>query len=437
MKFTPIQKLKVSLTALLFAIILLPSFSFASSSGLVIDEFRIDGLKGDKDEYVIVTNYGLVDILLDQYALTIKTSNTTYQYLYRFLAGSSIKSKQKIKICHNSVVGDVSCELFYTATSYEMKQNGVLAIINTANNKENIDVIGYGEIDYGSGGCWITGCEKYPLESPAIDTPYKRIDGQDTDASSLDFQAITTPIPIDVNSDKVVISELLPNPETGEEWFELFNPTNLDVSLSNLKICDVLGARHCYFFDKTDVLFAESYKTYAQSVTKITLNNNGDWLELYDIYDNLLADSGGDYGSADKGISLSLFGNEYRWTKSLTPGGQNIFVDTIEIEEETVSKPKTTKPRVVTVAKKTIVPAGSTSTDEAETPTSGEPAVKASETTKNQVLATKPTFGKKTLGWALIGMAILLVVSYICWYFRDYAKNIYNKIRHRDDSARF
>ena len=436
MKFSPSQKLNVSMLVLVFAIIFVPKFSFAAST-VVIDEFRVDGPAGNKDEYVIIANCSALTIDLNQYAFTIKTNNTNYQYLYRFGAGSQIRANEKVKICHNFMMVDTSCNLFYTisATSdYEMKMDGVLALINVANAKENVDVVGYGKVPYEESACWATGCEKYPLDSPAKNTPYKRINGQDTNNSSQDFEAIVTPIFIDLNADKLVISELLPNPETGSEWFELYNPTNLSIGLANLKICDALGARHCYFFNEAEIIPANSYKAFTQSTTKITLNNDGDWLELYDASDNLITDTGGDYGVADKGLSLALFGAEYQWTKTPTEGSQNIFTDTIEVESDTaLPTPKTTKAKVA-VAKKTIAasptnaPADSTTADE---------AVKAAETAKSAESATITPVTRKVLGWALIWLAILLILGYIGWYFRSYAKNIYDKIRHRDDSARF
>jgi len=291
-----------------------------------------------------------------------------------------------------------------------------------------LDAVGYGKLEYAN-------YKGTALATPAVGVAYKRI-GVSGD-NSKDFLPFIPVIPPDLNADKLVISELLPNPQTGEEWFELYNPTNLDVSLANLKICDVLGARHCYFFEKTDTLLANSYKIYLQSRTKITLNNSGDWLELYDTADNLLTDSGGDYGAADKGISLSLFGSEYRWTKTLTPAVTNVFTDTIEVEVDTVPTAKTTsKSKVVTATKKTIaattLPAPGQIQD-------AEADVKAADTTSAPVTASTivAVVGRKQLGWGLIGLAILLVLGYICWYFRDYAKEIYDKIRHRDDSARF
>lgn len=433
MHFSPLLKLKISMLVFTITFICAPVFSFAAPSTLVIGEFRIDGIGGEKDEYVVIANYGEASLDISQYALTLKTGNTTYAYLYRFLPGRMIQANEKIRICQNVVTGDSSCNLFYSGSAPpQMEEDGVLALVDLANKKLNVDVVGYG-----AAGCWESGCEKFPLDTPVRNALYRRINGKDTDASSQDFELLIPRIEIGLNVDKLVISELLPSPASGEEWFELYNPTNLNVSLANLKICDALGARHCYFFDKSDLLTGGSYKIYAQSVTKITLNNTGDWLELYDASDNLLADSGGNYGVADKGISLSLFGSEYKWTTTLTPNAQNVFTDTIEVEADVaIPKAKTSKSKVTTAAKKTVA-ASTIGANDTEMVQEAQAQVKAAETQKDPIATLKAVIGRKELGYLLIGLAILLVIGYIGWYFRDYAKNIYHKIRPRDDSTRF
>lgn len=413
-----------------YAVFNIPQPVFASSSGLVIDEFRTDGLGGARDEYVVVTNYSDLGIDSSQYALTIKTGNTTYQYLYRFVVGSFIKPKEKIRICHNETIDKTLCNFFYTGTSYEMKESGVLAIIKviSTTNKPNIDVVGYGNIDYGASGCWITGCEEYPLDSPSNNMLYRRVDGQDTDNSTADFESYLPPAYKDPNVDKIVVSELMPAPSEGKEWFELFNPTNLSVSLSGLKICDAIGSVHCYYFPETEILEPYKYKTYSQDITKITLNNTGDWLELRDGGDNLLADSGGSYGNADSGISLSLFGSDFMWSKTPTPNIQNIFTDIVEEEEVASNSAKSTSKKVKAklAAKTTMLISGEAPVEEESltSPKIVQTAVKGAKTTSEN--------GNTTLGYLLITLAVLLLVGYNLWERRAIARKLYDKISRRD-----
>ncbi|MEI7815496.1 MAG: lamin tail domain-containing protein, partial [Coriobacteriia bacterium] len=342
------MKKYILLSAIFIVMTIIPTYAVAGSENLKIEEFRVDG-ETTNDEYVVLANYGTDIIDLNLFSLTMKTSATTYSYLYKFGIGSYIKPGERIRICHNSAVDKSLCNLFNTAASYSMKESGVLALIdNTKGNKVNVDIVGYGELDYGVGGCWLTGCEEYPLDMPAKNTPYKRVNCQDTNRGYFDFEpvVILESTYSDPNIDKIVISELMPAPDSEEEWFELYNQASLPVSLSGVKICDAVGSIHCYYFAETEMLKPFEYKTYSQGVTKITLNNTGDWLELRDGNDNLLTDSGGNYGNADSAISLSLFGNDFNWTKTATPNEQNIYTDTVEIEEPTAVTPKSTSKKV-------------------------------------------------------------------------------------------
>lgn len=414
MKISPWQKLKLLLNAFLFTCVLVPTFSFASGT-ILIDEFRTRYVTDTKDEYITVANYGSESINLAGYTLHKRTAGTTSKpELIHTFGDTLLTAGQRVTVKYSEYNGEES-----------LADTGNLIIFSDNQTPQEImDAVGYGKLEYAN-------YKGTALATPAVGVAYKRI-GISGD-NSKDFALFVPVIPPDLNADKLVISELLPNPEDGEEWFELYNPTNLDVSLANLKICDVLGARHCYFFGKADTLPANSYKIYLQTQTKITLNNTGDWLELYDLSDNLLTDTGGNYGVADKGVSLALFGTDYQWTKSLTPAAQNIFTDTIEVEADT-ELPATKAKAKVSVAKKAVVSATATTVAADATP---GVAVKAAETVKAPATVAGVPISRKTLGWALICLAILLVLGYTLWYFRSYAKDIYDKIRHGDDSARF
>lgn len=418
MKFSPSLKLKLSILVLLVAIFLGPTVCMATGpSTVVIDEFRTRLGDDIKDEYIVVANYGSTTASLNGYTLKKKTASADSKpgLIYSF-DDFELKPFEKVMISYSE----------YNGSETLADVNNIIILYDNSTNI--VDCVAYGTVNF----AFIEGTA---LLNPAKGVPYKRVNNPEINDNSHDFEQYLPSLPIDVNADKLVISELLPSPDEGSEWFELYNPTNLDISLANLKICDALGSRHCYFFDGSDIISAGKYKTYTQTVTKITLNNTGDWLELYDTADNILTDSGGNFGSADKGISLALFGSDYRWTATLTPDAQNIFTDIVEVEGESTPKPKISKSKI-TAKKKTIATASSDNdTDVEDIEQEGE--VKGAETENNVGTDQKALFNRKTVGWGLIGLAILLVVSYTLWYFRDYAKNFYHKIIRRDDSARF
>jgi len=426
------MKKYILLSAIFIVMTIIPTYAVAGSENLKIEEFRVDG-ETTNDEYVVLANYGTDIIDLNLFSLTMKTSATTYSYLYKFGIGSYIKPGERIRICHNSAVDKSLCNLFNTAASYSMKESGVLALIdNTKGNKVNVDIVGYGELDYGVGGCWLTGCEEYPLDMPAKNTPYKRVNCQDTNRGYFDFEpvVILESTYSDPNIDKIVISELMPAPDSEEEWFELYNQASLPVSLSGVKICDAVGSIHCYYFAETEMLKPFEYKTYSQGVTKITLNNTGDWLELRDGNDNLLTDSGGNYGNADSAISLSLFGNDFNWTKTATPNEQNIYTDTVEIEEPTAVTPKSTSKKVkAAVVKK----ASSVISASEPSEVAGASTVLAAKNTKSAAaIPVKPGLNDNNYAYLLFALAILIFLGYNLWERRTNVRDFYYKIIRRD-----
>lgn len=411
MKILALQKLKSYLPVLALIIFFVPGLSCAESSTLVstlvIDEFRTRSESDVSDEYIAIANYGDVAMPLSGYVVSKMTPSSSGfgTPIYTF-SDFSLGASEKIVLAHAD----------YNGTATLADSNNVI-VLHT--DSAVIDSVAYGEkvLPY---------TEVSALDDPARGVAYKRVNNPELGNNRLDFEPYFPPLPIDPNAAKLVISEVLPNPETGDEWFELYNPTSQNISLENLKICDALGRRHCYRFAADSFITAESYQAYEQPITKITLNNDGDWLELYDGNGELITTSGENYGEADNGISLSLFGSKYEWTATPTPGEQNIYTDTIEIEEKTTSKTKKSTAKKTSSAS---VPAVTVEkTEEAQD------VVVAEETAQTLGAETKAAVNNSVLGWVLIGLAISLIVGYICW---AYGKIIYNKIKSRDDSARF
>jgi hypothetical protein len=423
----------------IFVVILsvIPSLVSAASlpSTLLIDEFRTSSTAATNysyDEYIVVKNYGSLPVDITGYCIYKRTAGTVKtpskpELIFRF-DKYILQSEQSVTIGGPSYTGSSFLPYNGTATLAD-SENVILLYPKTfATGLSDIDSVTYGK------NVIFSEIEGTALANPERGVPYKRVGFPENNDNSLDFELYIAEIPaapVDPNSARIVISELMPAPASSEEWFELFNPTSLTVSLSGIKVCDAVGSVHCYYFPESEVLAPFSYKTYAQSVTKITMNNTGDWLELRDGSDNLISDSGGNYGNAETNISLSLFGSEFMWTKTATPGTQNIFVDTIEIEETSTTTPKSTSKKVKTASsvKTSIktVPSSPISDEVISQAAADKPTVKGVS------VASQSNVGTKTLGYALISLAVLLLLGYNLWEKRDYAKKLYDKISRRND----
>lgn len=101
----------------------------------------------------------------------------------------------------------------------------------------------------------------------------------------------------------MIIFEFLPNPvgkDTNGEWIKLFNDAGAAVNLDGWQIKD--ASDKTFSFGPTTINSGE-YLTLDYKTTKISLNNNGETLFLYDA-SRLLVDKAEYIGSATEGKSL-------------------------------------------------------------------------------------------------------------------------------------
>ena len=122
----------------------------------------------------------------------------------------------------------------------------------------------------------------------------------------------------------VVINELIPSPtgkDEEEEWFELKNISNQEIDISNWKIQDIIGSVKTYIFPEGTKIKAQSYLILTRPISKITLNNSGDGLQLIQPDNNVI--DAVSYKKAPTGASYSLISDKWTWTDQLTPGEEN------------------------------------------------------------------------------------------------------------------
>ncbi|MFA6495053.1 MAG: lamin tail domain-containing protein [Candidatus Paceibacterota bacterium] len=126
----------------------------------------------------------------------------------------------------------------------------------------------------------------------------------------------------------VTISELLPNPagsDTAGEWIELHNTGDVAQSLAGWSLKDASGKTHVF---KTESMPAHGFLVLPYSTTKISLNNSGDTIFLYD-GSGTLVDSFSYAQTMKDDVALvhNVSGNIVVTTQP-TPGKENVIVAT-------------------------------------------------------------------------------------------------------------
>ncbi len=140
-------------------------------------------------------------------------------------------------------------------------------------------------------------------------------------------------------SNSIIINELLPNPQGGDnenEYIELYNLSSETVDLAGWQLGDL--SQRKYTISHSDFSYtaisAFGYFIIYRKESGLALNNSGDTVKLYQP-DNHLLNQVTYSGAALAGWTYAQINNSWRWTALATPFSQNmISQDDPEKEEE-------------------------------------------------------------------------------------------------------
>lgn len=131
----------------------------------------------------------------------------------------------------------------------------------------------------------------------------------------------TSPVPT-TPSGIVLLSELLPNPGTGQEEFIELAVTGGAADVSGWMLSDRGGT--VYHIPQGTVIAEGRFLSVTRTVSRIALNNDGDSVTLLRP-DGTSVDTV-TYGVAEKGAAYATDGTAWRWTTKPTPGSANMII---------------------------------------------------------------------------------------------------------------
>ena len=123
----------------------------------------------------------------------------------------------------------------------------------------------------------------------------------------------------------VYINEILPSPkESGvDEFIELYNSSDGNIDLSDWELRDS-SKTGCYIFPKNTSIESLGFLTVYKKDYKFALNDSGD--ETVYLFDpNADEASKVSYSDAGEDVSYNFDGDNWRWSRFLTPGEENQF----------------------------------------------------------------------------------------------------------------
>lgn len=142
----------------------------------------------------------------------------------------------------------------------------------------------------------------------------------------------------------LILSELMPNPlgsDIGNEFIEIFNPTNNTIDLGAYSVAVGVGADKYYAFPIGSMIGPGEYRIFTDSEMKFTLVNTTGRVVLRSV-DNYTWGDSGVYENAAEGFSWSYIGGLWRYTNVPTPGTDNLA--STGIDDDLIQAEKTLLP---------------------------------------------------------------------------------------------
>lgn len=119
------------------------------------------------------------------------------------------------------------------------------------------------------------------------------------------------------------ISEFLARNPEGQDWIELHNPNNFSLNLEGYALTDDPAKPDQFTFPPTVIQPGEYYVLNAGDLG-FSLSGSGEYLALFDQSGSLLTDFSPLYPAQFSGVSYGLFGSDYAYLGTPTPGTPNL-----------------------------------------------------------------------------------------------------------------
>lgn len=333
---------------------------------VLLSEFSFNNTVNDFVELTVMDdgNHGLGQIF-DNYAITSIDANVKKIPTMTVKTGDRLKfsdipnltaTTDQLVLTHNNEYIDAVCWANTTPTDQEKGDfaklteskswNGSIeTCLSSTNLEKNTSFKRKQNTDTNTVIDW-------EVQSPTPATPATPITTNPVQPTT--EPTISSNSPIATN--EISINEFLPDPEgsdDGNEWIELKNTSDHTISLLGWQIDDEDGGSKPYALGDTTV-GAESFLLLKNDKTNITLNNSIDAVRLLD-------PSGSEYEKipytkiASNQSWARTTSNQWKLTKTLTPGEENILSDEITDASQPTSIEQGTQPVATEATDPTVI----------------------------------------------------------------------------------
>ncbi len=326
---------------LIFSFIIFSTLSVftvsAAAPSVILSEVQIEGA-ASADEFVEFYNPASTNESLSGWKLCRKTSTGSYSQVKSFSSGDIVPSKGFYLFANSGSVFVTTYALADTSTSSSsLAANNSIALTDSCSASAPPSVI-LDSLAWGTG-------KSFNAATPIFGNPPANI-SLVRDLRTLDWSLSTTPTPTDSkgqtipkpdptpppdptpvpvvppSSSAVRLNELFPNPkDEDDEWIEIYNAGPDKATLDNWALEDAVKTK--YTFPAGTTLDADVYLVIPKALSKISLNNTGETVTLLDAAGKTVDTIS--YTTTTEDETFNYSPNEWRWSKTRTPGAANIL----------------------------------------------------------------------------------------------------------------
>ncbi len=346
----------------------------AESTHIVISEIKTSGGSGKStDEFIELYNPTEAEVNLDGWGLLKKTASGSDYILVDNFGEKTIPAHSFFLIAHPAgYLGEVTPNFYYTTTN-SISDNNTVILLDP--KQTIIDEVGYGtatvfETEVAVNPPGGKSLERKARSDSSLElmveggAHYYLGNGEDSNNNKTDFIIRDAPEPQNLDaeqeyldiaipelpkqqavepigqlfsgketknakkivySDKIIITEIFPNPQGSDdgEFIELLNTGDKSVDLDGWKVGDTssrLFTISSKDFSST-LITAQGYFVIEKKISGISLNNTGDAAKLYQPDGTLVVSI--EYGDCQEGKSYSYVDGKWGWSDDITPGYPN------------------------------------------------------------------------------------------------------------------
>lgn len=290
-------------------------------------------------------------------------------------------SSNSLTVDNISVEPDSYVVITIPKGKFSLNNSGGDVVTLFDNYGKPIDTVFYEE-SAPEGQSWANNSNNWQWTSPSLGEPNPAFETTENASPVPEEEEIVKP---SYNNHDIVISEVYPQPNEGEqEFIELYNSGEETALLSELDL--YIGDRKKQLPEQE--LLAGEYYVINQSDFPLQLRNSGQEIKLQEGSNIINKVS---YPVSSKGQSYALFEDGFIWTTNITKNAQNILELPLEVKKATlkIAEKTTIKALPKETVKKTVKTTNSKVTNTKNTTTKAKASSQSTDQQKNSNQSNK------------------------------------------------